>query len=571
MQNGIDAIRKAIKRGEIGKTEGRFEVNYERSGAENWRLSFVDNGVGMDLDDIQSKFLVLGGTGKGNDAGAVGGFGVAKAVILGCSSTGKWNLHSRDNQLSSDILGRESSESELKTSRRQGTELKLDDVKFEYSTRDTIQEYLGTSNVPGIELSINGNPVSYALEGKRKTTVKNTKSLNWGTGNSCEVKSYKRPGLSDRGRCIIRVNGLTQWIDPLYDVNKDIVFDLTVSARPGTEDYPFNKGRDGFRGEAYYAYQGVRENLAKDTISGAEEEQWDTSLYLDRKEQTEPENRGMIDQQMSEIAAIIEKAPEFIPEIKPSNDKERSVVELLQEVADLNNPSIGGVKTLAEVAFRTKRVEQSTGDTDQVKVIKGNFDKQFLVKRNRKTYKGKFNVAKRMKMLFAWDYVFKSVWQYVEDHDKTDSLYPGFILDKTDENSGGTVAMNTQEEVYVDGRYETRRYVLLNPFEYDGLESKPRQMAHDMISIACHELAHNKYHGHNESFSSYREHLQRKAAPIYDQIVNFVESMYGKKQPDRAAGKKAVAAKAEKKQRRRERIEVAGIKPVTQVQQMSLF
>ena len=49
---------------------------------------------------MTGKFLSLGDSGKA-DAGssdeAAGGFGVAKAVILGTSSTFRWELHTRDN------------------------------------------------------------------------------------------------------------------------------------------------------------------------------------------------------------------------------------------------------------------------------------------------------------------------------------------------------------------------------------------------------------------------------------------------------------------------------------------
>jgi hypothetical protein len=54
----------------------------------------------MDADTILAKFLSLGDSGK-RDAGdseeAAGGFGVAKAVILGTSRSFRWEMHTRDN------------------------------------------------------------------------------------------------------------------------------------------------------------------------------------------------------------------------------------------------------------------------------------------------------------------------------------------------------------------------------------------------------------------------------------------------------------------------------------------
>ena len=51
-----------------------------------------DNGIGMDEDTILDRFLVLGESKK--SAGSTGGFGIAKATILGACSW--WELHTRD-------------------------------------------------------------------------------------------------------------------------------------------------------------------------------------------------------------------------------------------------------------------------------------------------------------------------------------------------------------------------------------------------------------------------------------------------------------------------------------------
>ncbi|HRE15255.1 MAG TPA: hypothetical protein PLD37_13755, partial [Usitatibacteraceae bacterium] len=64
----------------------------------------------MDADTILGKFLSLGESGKGqagDSEEAAGGFGVAKAVILGTSPTFRWELHSRDNLAVSEGPGRD--------------------------------------------------------------------------------------------------------------------------------------------------------------------------------------------------------------------------------------------------------------------------------------------------------------------------------------------------------------------------------------------------------------------------------------------------------------------------------
>ena len=97
LQNGFDAIKAAIRAHKLRAGEGRFEVSWDPARRS---LTWTDNGIGMDARTILDKFLSLGESGKA-DAGssdeAAGGFGVAKAVILGASESFRWELHTRDN------------------------------------------------------------------------------------------------------------------------------------------------------------------------------------------------------------------------------------------------------------------------------------------------------------------------------------------------------------------------------------------------------------------------------------------------------------------------------------------
>ena len=70
LQNSIDSIITALKRGEISKGHIDIEVNGDD-------MSISDNGIGMDIETIHTKFLTLGETTK-NDSENTGGFGLAK-------------------------------------------------------------------------------------------------------------------------------------------------------------------------------------------------------------------------------------------------------------------------------------------------------------------------------------------------------------------------------------------------------------------------------------------------------------------------------------------------------------
>ena len=79
IQNSVDALNKAVKKGLIEKHERYIDIKIQDS-----TLTITDNGIGMDLKTIHNKFLNLGETTKQDATENVGGFGIAKAVILGC-------------------------------------------------------------------------------------------------------------------------------------------------------------------------------------------------------------------------------------------------------------------------------------------------------------------------------------------------------------------------------------------------------------------------------------------------------------------------------------------------------
>jgi hypothetical protein len=65
IQNGIDAIKAAIRARKTRAGDGRFAVTWD---GDRRALTWEDNGVGMDADTILTKFLSLGDSGK-RDAG----------------------------------------------------------------------------------------------------------------------------------------------------------------------------------------------------------------------------------------------------------------------------------------------------------------------------------------------------------------------------------------------------------------------------------------------------------------------------------------------------------------------
>jgi hypothetical protein len=126
MQNSVDAIKAAVRARQIKTDDGYFAVSWD---PKQFALTFEDNGIAMDADTIIGKFLSIGESGKRDAASsgeAAGGFGVAKAVILGVSRSFKWRMHTRDNLAVAD--GADAEVQVYDAPWRQGTLLTVSDV-----------------------------------------------------------------------------------------------------------------------------------------------------------------------------------------------------------------------------------------------------------------------------------------------------------------------------------------------------------------------------------------------------------------------------------------------------------
>lgn len=97
-QNAIDAVVMALKSGQIQK--GKIHVEF-RDGL----LHIEDNGIGMSDEEVKNVFLSLYGTGKTAE-GAIGNFGIGKAVILAPHDHATWTLVTRDNYVDTAIVAK---------------------------------------------------------------------------------------------------------------------------------------------------------------------------------------------------------------------------------------------------------------------------------------------------------------------------------------------------------------------------------------------------------------------------------------------------------------------------------
>lgn len=284
LQNSLDAIRAAVRARQIGARAGRFAVTWDPA---TRRLAWEDNGIGMDAPTVLGKFLSLGDSGKGAASSsdeAAGGFGVAKAVILGTSETFRWVMHTRDNRVVS--LGADQEVQVFDVPRRQGTLLTVEDVPARFDSTwdrargkyvdlaERLREVLGVNDVPDVELLFNGEKVSPLFSRRGGSRVS---SGPWGEHTTATVKAYHRAPGDRRGAYYVRLGGLYQFKQPSYrgNLKTDVVIDLTTKVRPGAYGYPLNAGRDALLSTAASYLSDLVDEVEKENESVAHDKEFE--------------------------------------------------------------------------------------------------------------------------------------------------------------------------------------------------------------------------------------------------------------------------------------------------------
>lgn len=275
LQNSVDAIRASVRSRDpklhIEQGTGYFAVEWSLDENGNGTLSFEDNGIGMDERTLEDKFLTLGASGKEGDTEAAGGFGAAKAVILGVTPTDRWEIHTRDVGARS-LPKTHGQDIFTGLPRRQGTKLVLYDIPADdmysrvfagklYTPEERIRMMLEFSDLPDIRVLFNNTPVESTFPRRKGSAFPKYSSgeKNWGHGNDVQVKSYRRALGTGGGSYYIRLNGLVQFVrKPNTKIPSDLVFDMKTTLRPDDRAYPLSASRDGFKSYAYSAFEDVR-------------------------------------------------------------------------------------------------------------------------------------------------------------------------------------------------------------------------------------------------------------------------------------------------------------------------
>lgn len=308
LQNSRDAIDDAVTRGILPSANyGRVTFSWRPNASKDGTFDLIaeDNGTGMSCDFhptdpeatptgiLPEKFMVLAASGKANSEESAGGFGAAKAVILGIAQKG-WEVRTLNARAfpegDSGILQYEEMPDKL-----QGTRITLYGVEWSeawsnFGSWDWPQDRIKTQ-IQGCSFPFD---VFAGYEGSEKrmtyyfseTPGRAPRSINapenWLARGITTNKMKVRVGAIDRpdgttGRIWVRIKGILQWGLTFHgNVPKDIVVDVSLRGlQPGKPGYPFPVARDSFvSGPAAMELQRVRRFIQDETASGTKNEEW---------------------------------------------------------------------------------------------------------------------------------------------------------------------------------------------------------------------------------------------------------------------------------------------------------
>jgi hypothetical protein len=265
LQNAMDAIRKS---------KGEKEVTVEFNRWDH-TITITDTGQGMTRKELETVFTDLGASGKRQDVGASGGFGIAKAAPLMMSEKltvttitkekGKLYRHrfeSTPEQLLNEGVAITSEELPDGAGYSTGTviesELNADDANF-YQAEEFVTASQRSLRPPG-KLVIKGT--SYRYSRSDEAVPPKWKKVASQSFPGADIDLYAVPGETrELGSFpVIEVevnnNGIFQFKTSIYPpeeaqgvaVPKHVSVDIKATVPEGDTDYPFLANRESLRG-----------------------------------------------------------------------------------------------------------------------------------------------------------------------------------------------------------------------------------------------------------------------------------------------------------------------------------
>lgn len=509
VQNSLDAIQSAVKAGQIKEWEGNININFDGN-----TLVISDNGIGMDIKTLHEKFLTLGGTTKG-DEGNVGGFGLAKSVILGCGTGFK--VRTQDNEFSSEDLGKNPIH---KTEFRQGTEITLYNVqtgkgttissdpdKFLYS----ILDYILSSDI-NVPVVVNGKMYKPFFE-KSPKTRRSAAQFNVDSSMIPDKTKLKINVFKDKSNSskylYIQLRGLTQFKQYLgWNANCNIVLDFQTKLDPRSTDYPFSTNREGLKAQYQGILEAIRDKVAQSPLSISSNDEYRETFYDNVNgsvEQARAISASVSNETTQGIATEISKVIDgIIPQggcTSPSVlDRAKQYNEQLEDMAKEQGIS------------KSEVIKQMT--VQSVKHLDNPLEHSWIVWEDKESKNKRLNKNKTVDLILVWDSILRIMASNYSGLDGK-VFYPGVVTKKD------TIGLCVEKPV----NYSYRTYIMINPFEVKGEDDT--QLALFLMGVAAHELAHfecGAYEAHGETFSYTREAIMNRNLSQLSTITKLVKA-----------------------------------------------
>lgn len=540
VQNSLDAISKAIKAGQLKEEEAYISIDFKGD-----ELVITDNGTGMDIQTIHEKFLNLGGTTKG-DENSVGGFGIAKAVILGCGTGFK--IETQDNLLTSEDLGKNPIQ---KTGFFHGTRITLYGVQTGKNSTISdnpntflaaVKDYILSSDI-SVSVYINGEKFDPYFTKTAKTRRSpgqfNISSDSIPDNTKLKINVFKN--AEDTCKYLyVQLRGLTQFKQYLgWNANCDIVVDFQTKLDPRSTDYPFSTNREGLKAQYQGILESIRDKVSQSPLSIAADDEYKETLYDNVNgsiEQARAISTSVSAKETQEIMEELTKVVVAASVVKSSKSDGiipqggSTTPSVLDRVKQYNET----LEDMAEQQGITKAEMIKQLSMDTVKKIDNPLEHSWLVWEDKNNTK-RLNKGRTVDLIIVWDSILRIM---AENYKELDGkvFYPGVVVKKD------TLGLCVEKSVEGVGR----TYIMMNPFEVNG--ENDTEIALYLMGLAAHELSHfvcGCYEAHGETFSYTREAIMNANLSQLTVITKLIKAGKLKKTLNKLTSKTSQTVKNE--------------------------
>ncbi len=438
-------------------------------------ITISDNGKGMSRKDLETVFVDLGASGKRDEAGASGGFGLAKAAPLMMSKKitvetvadvkGK-RYRSTMTTNKNELLGEGAAIEtvEVPKSTPTGTTVKThmdtgDYWQWNDAKRFAINSAHKSIDSPGkVNVQFDGDPISdydlkaHQIDPAARKQMSEIHHFSVPGADATIHASFGKKGLEHKmGSVFVEVNnnGIYQFDDSIYlgggaaveGVPSIISMNVKATVPEGHKDYPFTANREELRGD--YLHKKLEEYITKQIIEPSVKKAQD---FIAKKYSSLPTVGTDFN------VAIFDSGARLTPEEMTALQNNKAFVNLSEEVAQVLDDSLYHI-----------------GEAGSLK-----------------------------------DSALSGLGEGIE--------------------RAGIVFSEKLHGVHITDPATKKATVFINPFTFDKA-STPKKAASLVWHTIKHEILHDKVKGHNESFTSGLVRMD-EALGDYDEAIGRLTAAY---------------------------------------------